>query len=302
MDNTLLRQLAKRLSLTDLVDENEPYILTKDEEDRVIENEIIRLKEFAAWKMAQMGMLEGDIDFKLSEIDWEEKINRETILWRANSAKNYGIWQKEQRKKEKQDEIDKRTELQKVWDAKRMYKLMAWASANVFGKQLVVNDDNKKLITAICFFLSRDERFETELGYSFKRGLLIRGSTGLGKTHIVRCVEQNELNPIMTLSMLDITDEIRATGEFNLVMGDKKILYLDDAGTEEAIVKYYGTNIMWFKQFIETVYLKSKDFSNLIVSTNLNFAGMGDKYGFRVASREREMFNVIDVGGQDMRS
>src|SRR5688500_2395772 len=110
MDSILLHQLAKRLSLTDLVDENEPYVLTKEDEDRVIENEIIRLKQYAAWKMTQMGMLEGDIDFKISEINWEERINRETILWRANSAKNYGIWQKEQRKKEKQDEIDKRAE------------------------------------------------------------------------------------------------------------------------------------------------------------------------------------------------
>lgn len=301
MDSTLLRQLAKRLSLTDLVDEEEVYILTKDEEDSVIWHEIDRLKKFAAWKMANMGMAEGDIEFKISEIDWDERINRETILMRANSAKHHGLWHKEQQKKEKEDAQKKLDELRNVWDAKKMFKLMSWASANVFEKPLIVNEDNKKLITTICFFLSGDPRFETELGYSFKRGLLIRGATGLGKTHIVRCVEQNELNPVLTLSVLDITDEVKHTGEYNLVMGDKKVLYLDDVGTEEATVKYFGTNVMWFKQFIETIYLKSKNFSNLIISTNLNFAGMADKYGFRVASREREMFNVVDVSGQDMR-
>lgn len=301
MDSTLLRQLAKRLRLTDLEDHGELHILTKEEEDQVIQHEIKREMEYAAWKMANMGMSEGDIELKIGEINWEDHIDRDGVLFRANASKQQEIWQKAQRVKEKELEEQRLIELQQLWDAKRMYKLMSWTSANVFDKPLIVNEENKKLITAVCFFLSRDERFEKELGYSFKRGLMIRGATGLGKTHVVRCLEQNELNPILSLSMLDITDEIKATGDFQLVMGGNKILFLDDVGTEEPIVKHYGTNVMWFKQFIETVYFKSKNFSNLIVSSNLNFAGMAERYGFRVSSREREMFNVIDVSGQDMR-
>lgn len=301
MDAILLKQLAKRLSLTDLDGEPESYILTKDEEDRVIENERRRLVDYAVWKMANMGMSIGDIELKVAEINWDERIDREAVLWQANSAAHQKRWHEERRVKEKELEISNREELKKVWTAERVYKLMTLSSREVFDKRLIVNDDNKKLITALCFFVSGDDRFEKDLNYSFKRGLLIRGSTGIGKTHIVRCVESNELNPILTISMLDISDEIKATGEYRLVMGDRKIIYLDDVGTEEPVIYHYGTKIMWFKQLIETAYLKSKSFSNIIISTNLNFSAISERYGFRVASRMREMFNVVDVSGQDMR-
>jgi len=78
-------------------------------------------------------------------------------------------------------------------------------------------------------------------------------------------------------------------------------LYLDDVGTEEPIVNHYGTKINWFKNFIEMYYLKNKPFNKLIISTNNSFDEIESKYGFRVRSRIKDMFNIIDVQGKDMR-
>lgn len=301
--NSKLHQLAKRLNLIDDNQQPEPYILTKIEEDNLIEHEIKLEKENMEWRMKDLKYTKDQIDSRLSEVNWNEKINREEVLHRANSIKHQELWLKEKHKKDKEEEERKQKELQEYWTAKQIYNLMARSSVNDFGRKLLVNDDNKKLITAVCFYISNDPRFESELNYQPNRGLLVRGVSGIGKTHIVRCAERNELNPIATLNMIEITDELKAYGVYDINIGNNKIIYLDDVGTEETPAVHFGNKIHFFKNFIESIYLRntSKNFRNLIISTNLNFKGIEDKYGFRVASRMREMFNVIDVNGTDLR-
>lgn len=296
-----LEQWGKILNLTPFDNETEPYILTKEEEVAAIDWEKKQVRDHISWKMKQLLFTEPQIAEKLAEIDWEKELDREQILQRANSNKNYDLWQKNQREKEKKEEKEKLEALRQKYTANFMFKFMLWTSDKIYGKKLIVNDDTKKLITAICFFLSNDARFETELGFSFQKGLLIRGISGLGKTHILKCVEKNELNPILILSMIEITDEIKSEGEFEIRMNGNKLIYLDDVGTEEPTVNHFGTKISFFKNFIENYYLRNRIYNKLIISTNNNFAEIEQKYGFRVRSRMKDMFNVINVTGQDMR-
>lgn len=286
---------------TPFEDQRDEYVLTPEEENRVIENAIKSLKEYKEYKLKIAKCPDGLIAAKINSIDWNAEIDREKILAAANSNKLQDLWHKQQREKEKEAEQTRQKELVETWTAKSMYRLMQWTSRNIFGKDLIINSDNKRLITALCFFLSRDRRFETELGYSLKKGLLIRGISGLGKTYLVRCVEKNDLNPILILSMIEIADQIKQEGEYQVHLGDNKIIYLDDVGTEEATVNHYGTKINFFKNFIELVYLNNRPFNQLMFSTNNSFAEIEEKYGFRVRSRMKDMFNVIDVSGKDMR-
>lgn len=303
MENQALAQLVKRLNLTNLEDEKEPYILSKDDEDYAIANELLRLKQHVAWKMKGLAYDESQIAEKINGIDWDSQIDRTAILIRANSNKNYELWQKGQRDKERQETARKALELKEIWTAEQIYKLMKWTSQNTYNKPFIQNENNKHLITALCFFISNDPRFKTELGYNPKKGLLIRGISGLGKTHLVKCIEKNELNPILILSMIEIADEIKSEGEYEIKIGNNKIIYLDDVGTEEATVNHYGTKINFFKNFIEIVYLRNidKGFGKLIVSTNKSFSEIEENYGFRVRSRMKDMFNIINVSGEDMR-
>lgn len=308
--NESLQRLAKRLNLIDPDNDTlEEYILTPEEEERVISHEIKLAKEHFTWKHQDIATKE-QIDFKISEIDWNERIDREAILWRTNSIKHYDRWIIEQRVKEAIEKDRRLKELQAIWTAENMYKLMAWTSQNEFGKRLLVKDKNtgndfSKIISALCFFVARDKRFETEfdpkLKYSLDKGLLIRGVSGLGKTHLVKCISKNGLNPILVLSMLDIFEEIRVYGEFNVSLDGYGVVYLDDVGTEESSAKHYGNAINFFKNFIEGSYLKRKTFNHIMLSTNNSFAELEQKYGFRVRSRIKDMFNIIDIEGKDMR-
>jgi len=295
--------LVKTLLPTDLEGEPEPYILTKDEEAEIFARELLSLKQHVTWKMKGLGYTDFQIIDKIAGMELDKNLDKDEILKRGNSNKHYWIWEQEQRTKEKESTRLAYQLLLEKCNAKYMYRLMKWSSQNIFGKQLIVNDNTLKLIQVLCYFLSNDERFETELNYSFKKGLLIRGISGLGKTHLVRCVEKNELHPILVLSMLEIADEVRSEGEYKIEMGTNKILYLDDVGTEEATVNFFGTKINFFKNFLELTYLRNqfKTFSGLMISTNNSFDEIEQKYGFRVRSRIKDMFNIIDVKGEDMR-
>lgn len=295
-----LHKLAETWTMTDL-QELEPYVLSNDDEARAIEQAIIAEKKLAAWKMNRMQYSPSEIFAKLNTIDFEAIIDREQVLKLANTAKLQEQWREQQKEKRRQDEIQKQKDLHEFWTYKRVYNLMRCNSENVFGRPWEDIPHQMDAIKAICFFVSRNDRFMTELKYDAQKGLLLRGPSGTGKTHLVRCVENNGLNPILTQSMLDVDECLRSNGEFKFMLNGQKIIYLEDVGTEEPVINFYGTKICWFKNFIEGLYLKTKCFNHLIISTNLSFKNFEEQYGYRVASRMREMFNVIDLKGNDLR-
>jgi hypothetical protein len=292
-----IQNMEKQWFSTNHNSEEEPYILTSEEEQLAIKNAKDQKRKYHEVKYLQKGLPQKMVDEKLATMDFT--VNEEWILRQANSNKQYKIWEQKQREGEKQELLEKQEAIRKTWTAGTMLKLMRWTSKEVFGKDLIENQDTLPLIKAVCLFLSEDERFEKDLGYSLKKGLMIRGVAGVGKTHTIRCVESNERNPISLYSMIEIAEQVKSDGEFLLT--SKKKIYLDDVGSEEATINHYGTKINWFKDFIETHYLHQNIFNRIIVSTNCTFNELENKYGFRVRSRFKDMFNILDVDGIDMR-
>jgi DNA replication protein DnaC len=151
----------------------------------------------------------------------------------------------------------------------------------------------------LCFFFSSDHRFELELGYSFNKGIMVQGPSGLGKTSAIEAIAHNPVQPVAIYSMIDIANKVRKDGECNI--DTKSIILLDDVGSEEEQVNHYGTKINWFKDFIESYYLGHNNFSKLLITTNCSGDELERKYGYRVRSRIREMFNTILIEGNDKR-
>jgi DNA replication protein DnaC len=267
-----------------------------------IEHAVKTETEHAVWRLSRKKKLGYfEIMKRLATLDISAAIDVVKILETANHNKHFLLWQQEQERNRQQQTINRQQELQEFWTANRMLQFMRWTSTMLYQKKLIENQHTLPLIKTVCYFLSRDPRFETELGYTFRRGLLIRGISGLGKTHVPKCAADNELNPVRMLSMVEITDQIKQEGNYQLKMEGKKLIYLDDVGTEETPVNYFGTRITWFKDFLELYYSKDRPFANLMISTNISFDQIEQKYGFRVRSRMKDMFNVLDVRGTDMR-
>lgn len=284
---------------------DDEYLLTSEEEAAAVDREVKRLQEFYLWRMTDKdggcGMFSEQAKAKLSEKtreEWEAMINKPELFHRLNSNRLQERWHQQQREREQQEKHAATEKKRVFWNAKQMYRYLAWKSERT-GRPLVVNDHTLPLIKALCFFLSGDERFETELGYSLKKGLLIRGTSGLGKSYLVKCLSDNELNPVRIYPVLDVMEGVRQNGEFNIAPGGT--IYLDDMGTETAPVKFYGTEINWVKDYIEMYYTSGRPYPGLMLSTNLSFSEVEAKYGYRVRSRLRDMVNVIEVEGEDLR-
>lgn len=285
--------------------EADEYLLTPDEEAAAVDNEVQRLKDFYLWKWTDRdggcGMFTEQAKAKLAERsrqEWEGMINKPDLFRRLNNSRLQERWFNDQRRREKADKEARRNRVRDFWTAKQFYRFMAWNSERT-GRPLLVNDNTLPPIKTLCFFLSGDPRFETELGYSLKKGLLIRGTSGLGKTHLVKCVAENELNPVKIFPVLEIIEGVKYLGDY--VIGTEKTIYLDDVGTETSPIKYYGTEINWVKDFIESYYTSGRPFSRLMLSTNLSAGELETKYGYRVRSRLRDMVNLIEVEGEDLR-
>ena len=290
--------LPQKLENQEQLSTNLSDILTDQEKKSVIDWEIEQEKKAYVRKMILSGMGENFALEQMKNINWLSRIDYENILKLANERKHWDVDRKNDIAKKIEAEKKEFEELQKKCDANYFFNVIK--KYFLRNGKFIFDDSNKKFIQTICYFFSNDPRFETELNFSFKKGLLILGDAGFGKTKTFDAIKNNPIKPISIYSMLDISEEVKDHGHLEIKLG--KTILLDDVGSEEEEIKYYGTTINWLKNFIELYYHHQEDFSKLIITSNCAPQIIGQKYGYRVRSRMREMFNVLVVTGPDKRN
>lgn len=256
---------------------------------------------------------------KLNKLSWIAKISkrktkvptdailtedeREKVLELENNLKHSkryfdAICAENRAKAEKADQ-----ELTEKWTYKAFVRLMRAMCRKVNGSPLVENETSLPLIKALSFRFGKDPRYETELGYSFKKGLIIRGGVGLGKSFLVSLIKDNPVNKVQIITMPEVDRQIKENGEFRGINYSKyETIFLDDVGKQTSEINHYGTVSNWFKTFIEHYYANSPfHFHRLIISTNDSFEQMEKMYGKHVRDRMREKFDVINIKGKSMR-
>ena len=126
--------------------------------------------------------------------------------------------------------------------------------------------------------------------YSSKRGLILMGPCGNGKTTMlqtIKCVTY----PYSTLgNAVDIYDVAKRTQGEHIRYWDEAVLLIDDLGVEPANGKNYGEDFTPITKLLLHRYEKRL---TTIIATNLGFAHICQRYSERVADRLYEMFEVI---------
>lgn len=169
----------------------------------------------------------------------------------------------------------------------------------------------------MLIYFYRDTENAEKLGIDLRKGLMLSGPIGCGKTSLMTLMRfflAPKEKHIMK-STRDITFEFIQDGypvinkygraAFHTIGGEQvpKIYCFDDLGVESNI-KYYGndTNVMAeillsrYDMFIRHHMLTH-------ITTNLTAAEIENTYGNRVRSRMREMFNLLafDKNANDKR-
>jgi DNA replication protein DnaC len=213
--------------------------------------------------------------------------------------------------------------------AEQLYKAYAKVFHQIIGKEFPKEDkESLDNILPLIFYFSKDERFFSGerlhkiSNPSFKKGLLIIGNYGNGKTTAMFILEKifkgisgktfkgYTTNDIVV--MYEACDNDSKILEFDKTMkaGNR---YFDDLCSERHASRFGKVNVM--KEVLENRYIKMKDDQENPIKTfcTMNFDEeypndiekaieyIGTKYGSRIYDRVFEMFNVVEFKGKSFR-
>lgn len=175
----------------------------------------------------------------------------------------------------------------------------------------VIDDNNREQFKLLCWYFTKDPRFENYKGgiYKFHKGIAFIGPIGSGKTTMLKAFNVNPTNCFVSCSTRQVAGEytLKDTGGIHtinkystLVEVEKKQFWnqqfvgrlYDDLGVEN-IAKNFGNaaNVM------EEVLLNRYDNPELLgkthITSNLTAQDIEETYGPRIRSRVRQMFNWI---------
>lgn len=173
----------------------------------------------------------------------------------------------------------------------------------IYGQHFKIIDQDKLLLCRLICYFRKDEKLTEPLKISLKKGILLTGPVGCGKTTLMALMRffEPSQNRFILKSCRDVSFEFIKDGYETIHKYSRssfhqhvpKTYCFDDLGTENNL-KYYGNecNIM------AEVLLSRYDLfisSNLVthLTTNLSASEIETFYGNRVRSRMREMLNLI---------
>lgn len=179
---------------------------------------------------------------------------------------------------------------------------------NEQGKKFVAENGTNKNVETIqkllCYFLGRASEHSLEL----KKGILLTGSVGSGKTLLLRLlkalVDIIDYSPrkFNIVGISDLDNNISIEGNFSPLKKYTKGIYcFDDIGVEHDTEILGASTMLVPRLILERYNLFQKIGLVTHATSNLTIAEMQQKYGERVGSRMREMFNEVVLIGIDKR-
>ncbi|MEP1095965.1 MAG: ATPase [Cyclobacteriaceae bacterium] len=185
--------------------------------------------------------------------------------------------------------------------------LLESAGKKTYGAYFqIIEEDHSVFFKLLVYFL-RDEAKAKELGIDFKKGILLTGPIGCGKTSIMnlmRYISAAFTHHIM-ISCRDVSFQFIQDGysiiqkysdnsfRFQGSQKEPKIYCFDDLGAENTF-KYFGNDCNVMAEVILSRYdLIISHEMKTHITTNLNSSEIQSIYGNRVRSRMREMFNLV---------
>ena len=171
------------------------------------------------------------------------------------------------------------------------------------------DERNIDVINLLCAYFSNDKSFvEKGEHYSLQKGLFISGNIGCGKTYLMKLLQNNLKCFYHVVSCRAIADTFAQGGDEAIekywsirqyrdytMRKNMRSIYpycFDDLGTEPD-KKYYGNDVNVMLDILLRRYEKG-DFTFTHVTTNLSAEELKARYGNRLTSRFKEMFNFIN--------
>lgn len=306
-----------RLKNKRLVASRYEELYEKIPELRNIQNEIINLST----NQARMELLTPDekLDEKAYRAKKDELINKKTELLLANGypadflspiysckdCKDTGYIDNKPCHCLKQYEITSLYKNSNLADILEKENFDTFNPTFYDNKHIVENlsltaRENILRVKAVC--LDFVKHFDTAYD-----NLIFYGETGVGKTFLTHCIAKELLDTshtvvyLTSLQLFDIleknkfykTDEYLNNEQISYIL-NCELLIIDDLGTE--LANGFTTSQLYY--FIEERHMNQK---STIISTNLSFQELRERYSERIFSRFTGYYNFYMIAGDDIR-
>ena len=188
----------------------------------------------------------------------------------------------------------------RVFNFDNTIQYLQYKGKNLFGDHFRIHPEDYEVIYRILVWAIQDEANAKRYNIALHKGILLSGPVGCGKTTLMQLFTQMVPRPMTfkikpaRLIALDFSkngyDVIHSYSKLSRM---SQSLCLDDIGAEPDI-KYFGTPVNVIGEIVLSRYdmfVASGTYTH--ATTNLNATELSIKYGDRVRSRMRSMFNLI---------
>lgn len=183
-----------------------------------------------------------------------------------------------------------------LYDFERILVYLDAKGKLLFGNKFKIYEEDRNILYKLCNYQIRDWQACKKLNIDIHKGILLSGPVGCGKTSLMKLIRY--ITP--HYQAYDMIPTRNVTFTFNHIgykiiedYGDNRFYCFDDLGIEPT-GRYFGKDCNVMGEVIlsrHELFLKYKFKTHC--TTNLNAEEIEERYGNRVRSRMRELFNLI---------
>lgn len=186
----------------------------------------------------------------------------------------------------------------------------------LFGAGFKLYEEDRDILYKLAVYFIRDVETCKSLGIDLYKGILLTGPVGCGKTSMMKLFRYI-LPHLKSYKMVSCRNAVFSFNHLGYKViedyGDKGHYCFDDLGIEP-VGRYYGQDCNVMGEILLSRYellLQSASFRTMRANpylthatTNLNAGELEERYGNRVRSRMRELWNLIpfDTSSKDKRT
>jgi hypothetical protein len=196
-------------------------------------------------------------------------------------------------------------ELKTPFNYSSIWSFLQDKGTELYGKNFQLHPEDTEIILKMISWFIRDQQQAKILAIDLEKGILLSGPVGCGKTSLMsvcRFLLAADLRHSIR-SCRDVSFEFMkdghevfhkyTRGSFRPEKFEPKTYCFDDLGLESTM-NFYGNQCSVMAEILLSRYDLFHSFSMIThITTNLNSRELEDRYGTRVRSRMREMFNLI---------